>query len=126
MSAPPAGVHRDYPLARLTTVRTGGAADWFGRPWSQGELVEMLRWAADEGVALGVVGSGSNLLVADEGFHGWRSSSTASSRQDRTRRRGRGLRRRRPLSLGGGEGGGLGPLRASNSGSTSPVRPAAR
>ena len=27
-----AGVDRDFPLARLTTVRTGGAADWFARP----------------------------------------------------------------------------------------------
>ena len=32
MSAPPAGIERDFPLARLTTVRTGGAADWFARP----------------------------------------------------------------------------------------------
>ena len=32
MSAPPAGVEPDFPLARLTTVRTGGAADWFARP----------------------------------------------------------------------------------------------
>jgi len=27
----PAGVERDYPLARLTTIRTGGAADYFTR-----------------------------------------------------------------------------------------------
>ena len=30
----------------------------------------LLRWAAEEGVQVGVVGSGSNLLVADEGFRG--------------------------------------------------------
>ena len=34
------------------------------------ELVELLAWADGEGLAVGVVGSGSNLLVADEGFHG--------------------------------------------------------
>ncbi|MGD9737630.1 MAG: UDP-N-acetylmuramate dehydrogenase [Solirubrobacterales bacterium] len=70
MSAPPPGVERDYPLSRLTTVRTGGPADWFARPGEESSLVAILRWAAAEGVAVGVVGSGSNLLVADDGFHG--------------------------------------------------------
>ena len=70
MSAPPAGIERNYPLARLTTVRTGGAADWFARPSDTKQLGELLAWAAEEEIELGVVGSGSNLLVADEGFHG--------------------------------------------------------
>lgn len=70
MSAPPPDVQRDFPLARLTTVRTGGAADWFARPAEAEALVEALRWAAGEGLPVGVVGSGSNLLVADDGFHG--------------------------------------------------------
>jgi UDP-N-acetylmuramate dehydrogenase len=66
----PAGVQRDFPLARLTTVRTGGEADWFARPASEEELVGLLRWAAAGGLAVGLIGSGSNLLVADDGFHG--------------------------------------------------------
>ncbi len=70
MTAPPARVERDFPLARLTTVRTGGAADWFARPSERERLVELLRWAEGEGVPVGVIGSGSNLLVADDGFHG--------------------------------------------------------
>ena len=42
----PAGVERDYPLARLTTVRAGGAAELFARPASaEAELVELLAWA---------------------------------------------------------------------------------
>jgi UDP-N-acetylmuramate dehydrogenase len=57
-------------LARLTTVRTGGPADWFARPTDEKGLGELLAWAAAEGLAIGVVGSGSNLLVADEGFRG--------------------------------------------------------
>ena len=69
-AAPPPGVERDYPLARLTTVRTGGPADWFARPAGEEALVAILRWAATAEVAVGVVGSGSNLLVADGGFHG--------------------------------------------------------
>jgi UDP-N-acetylenolpyruvoylglucosamine reductase len=69
--APPASVERDYPLARLTTVRTGGPADFFARPSSEDELVELLAWARRAGTQVGVVGSGSNLLVADEGFRGF-------------------------------------------------------
>jgi len=70
VSAPPEGVERAFPLARLTTVRTGGDADWFMRPKTQEDLVAALRWADAEGLPVGVIGSGSNLLVADDGFHG--------------------------------------------------------
>jgi UDP-N-acetylenolpyruvoylglucosamine reductase len=70
MSAAPEGVQRDFPLARLTTVRTGGAADWFARPATEEALVAALAWAEAEGFPVGMVGSGSNLLVADAGFHG--------------------------------------------------------
>ena len=68
--SPPAGVEAGYRLSKLTTVRTGGPADFYARPASEGELVELLRWAEEEGIRVAVVGSGSNLLVADEGFRG--------------------------------------------------------
>jgi UDP-N-acetylenolpyruvoylglucosamine reductase len=70
MTRPPEGAQRDFPLARLTTIRTGGPADWFARPSQDEELEGLLGWAAAEGLAVGVVGSGSNLLVADVGFRG--------------------------------------------------------
>jgi UDP-N-acetylmuramate dehydrogenase len=66
----PANVERDYSLARLTTVRAGGSAEFFARPATEAELVELLQWAAGEGHAVEVVGSGSNLLVADAGVRG--------------------------------------------------------
>ncbi len=66
----PPGIELDFPLARLTTVRTGGPADYFARPESQNDLVALLAWAKENGVQVGVVGSGSNLLVADDGFRG--------------------------------------------------------
>ena len=66
----PEGVERDYSLARLTTVRAGGDADWFARPQSAAELVELLAWAKAESQPVEVVGSGSNLLVADSGVRG--------------------------------------------------------
>jgi UDP-N-acetylmuramate dehydrogenase len=68
--APPASVQADFPLARLTTVRTGGAGEFFARAGSDGQLLELLAWAATGAVAVSVVGSGSNLLVADEGVSG--------------------------------------------------------
>jgi UDP-N-acetylenolpyruvoylglucosamine reductase len=68
--AAPAGVERDYPLARLATVRAGGAADYFARPGTQEEVVDLLAWADQGELAIGVVGSGSNLLISDDGFRG--------------------------------------------------------
>jgi UDP-N-acetylmuramate dehydrogenase len=70
MSGLPEGVTRDYPLARLTTIRTGGPAELFARPGSLKELERLLAWAAGAGLEVGVVGSGSNLLVADVGVRG--------------------------------------------------------
>jgi UDP-N-acetylmuramate dehydrogenase len=69
MELPPE-VRRDYPLARLTTVRTGGAAELFARPGTIEELERLVAWAAAQRIEVGVVGSGSNLLVADTGVRG--------------------------------------------------------
>ena len=66
----PATVRADFGLARLTTVRTGGAADFFARAGSEAELSELLAWAAASRRPVSVVGSGSNLLIADEGVAG--------------------------------------------------------
>jgi UDP-N-acetylenolpyruvoylglucosamine reductase len=70
MTALTGGIERDFALARLATVRTGGPADWFARPGDERRLRELLVWADTEGIRVGVIGSGSNLLVADEGFRG--------------------------------------------------------
>jgi UDP-N-acetylenolpyruvoylglucosamine reductase len=69
MSAP-AGVESNFALARLTTVRTGGAGEYFARAGSESQLLELLAWAGGEGLAVSVVGSGSNLLIADDGVAG--------------------------------------------------------
>jgi UDP-N-acetylmuramate dehydrogenase len=70
MSDPPAAVRRDFPLERLTTVRTGGAGEFFARAGSESALRELLAWAASAGVGVAVVGSGSNLLISDRGVRG--------------------------------------------------------
>jgi len=67
---PPPGVQQDFPLSRLTTVRTGGSGEFFARAGSEAELIELLDWAGGAGLEVAVVGSGSNLLIADEGVTG--------------------------------------------------------
>jgi UDP-N-acetylenolpyruvoylglucosamine reductase len=69
-SGMPAGVQREMPLARLTTVRTGGPAEFFARAGGQERLLELLGWAERGGLDVAIVGSGSNLLAADEGVRG--------------------------------------------------------
>ncbi|HEX2015621.1 MAG TPA: UDP-N-acetylmuramate dehydrogenase [Solirubrobacteraceae bacterium] len=57
-------------MSRFTTVRTGGPAEHFARTGQEQRLAELMRWATGEGLAVNVVGSGSNLLVADRGVPG--------------------------------------------------------
>ena len=64
-----AGIEHGVPLARLTTIGTGGPASALARPRTLGELSGALRFARDEGLAVLVVGLGSNVLASDEGVH---------------------------------------------------------
>jgi UDP-N-acetylmuramate dehydrogenase len=63
-------VNENVSLSRYTTLGTGGPADRFALPETLDELVESLARAEAEGLPVGAVGLGSNLLVADEGFRG--------------------------------------------------------
>jgi UDP-N-acetylenolpyruvoylglucosamine reductase len=60
-------IEENVPLARYTTVGTGGAARWFARPETVDDLQASLRWARDNDVAVEAVGLGSNILVHDGG-----------------------------------------------------------
>jgi UDP-N-acetylenolpyruvoylglucosamine reductase len=60
-------IERGFPLARLTTIGTGGPANALARPQTLDELGEALRYAGDRRLDVFVVGLGSNLLAADEG-----------------------------------------------------------
>jgi UDP-N-acetylmuramate dehydrogenase len=63
-------VQRDFPLDRMATIRTGGEAEYFARAGSNAQLKELLAWAQAIDAEVNVVGSGSNLLIADEGVRG--------------------------------------------------------
>lgn len=57
-------------LADYTTLRLGGPACRFVRAGSEAELIAAVRAADAEGEPVLVLGGGSNLVVADEGFPG--------------------------------------------------------
>jgi UDP-N-acetylmuramate dehydrogenase len=57
-------------LSRFTTIGTGGPAAAFARPENAEELDEVLRLAGERELPVAVIGLGSNLLVADDGFDG--------------------------------------------------------
>ncbi|WP_307815717.1 UDP-N-acetylmuramate dehydrogenase [Myceligenerans indicum] len=57
-------------LADLTTLRVGGPVVSYVEATTEQELLDAVRAADETGTPLLVVGGGSNLLVADEGFDG--------------------------------------------------------
>ncbi len=69
---PPAGVElrEAEPLARHTYLRLGGPARLYAEPADREELARLLAWAAAASLPARVLGGGSNLLVADEGWPG--------------------------------------------------------
>jgi len=60
-------IEHGVPLARLTTIGTGGPARALARPRTLPELAEALRFAEGEDLEILVVGLGSNMLAADDG-----------------------------------------------------------
>lgn len=63
-------VRVDEPLARRTTLRVGGPADWWVAPASEADLAELLRFCSAHALPWRVLGRGSNLLVRDGGVRG--------------------------------------------------------
>lgn len=57
-------------LGPLTTFRIGGPAEYLVRPRSEEELAAVLERSTDAGLALHVLGNGSNVLVPDDGVKG--------------------------------------------------------
>jgi len=68
--SPETVIRRDEPMAKRTTLRVGGPADYYVEPASEQDLAAVVRFCAKRGIAFFVVGRGSNLLVRDGGFRG--------------------------------------------------------
>lgn len=63
-------IRENVPLAPMTTIGIGGAARWYLAAASAEELWAGARWADKRGVPLFLLGGGSNVVIADEGFEG--------------------------------------------------------
>jgi UDP-N-acetylenolpyruvoylglucosamine reductase len=63
-------VRRDEPLARRTTLRVGGKADFYVEPASEDDLAALLKVCAVHQLKFTLLGRGSNLLIRDGGIRG--------------------------------------------------------
>lgn len=66
---PPEQIRREEPLARHTTFRVGGPAEYFVMP-QLAEISRVVALCKRFEVPLTVIGNGSNLLVSDAGLRG--------------------------------------------------------
>ncbi len=57
-------------LAKHTTFKIGGQADYFVTAKSTDDLIELLKYLDQEGTPYFILGGGSNVLVRDDGFDG--------------------------------------------------------
>lgn len=60
----------EEPLSRHTSFRIGGPAEVFALPKTTDELQKIMSWAKKENLKVAVIGSGTNVLAADEGRRG--------------------------------------------------------
>lgn len=58
------------PMSRHTSFKIGGPADLFFMPGTIEHLEWMIGFCRDHGVAIYIMGNGSNLLVGDKGYRG--------------------------------------------------------
>ncbi len=63
-------VMQSEPMARHTTFRIGGPADWFVTPRTIDAAAALIRALRRDGIAFFIMGNGSDLLVSDAGFRG--------------------------------------------------------
>lgn len=63
-------VSADEPMARHTTFRVGGPADYFVRPVDVEQIPALISLGRMENIPYFILGNGSNLLVSDEGYRG--------------------------------------------------------
>jgi UDP-N-acetylmuramate dehydrogenase len=65
-----AGVRADEPLSRHSQFGVGGPAQWFTTTRDPAELGELLRRCSESGIAVTMLGAGSNALISDDGVDG--------------------------------------------------------
>jgi UDP-N-acetylmuramate--alanine ligase len=63
-------IRRDEPLAKHTTLRVGGPADFYVEPADENDLASVVKFCDEHEIKFFILGRGSNLLVRDGGFRG--------------------------------------------------------
>lgn len=63
-------LERDVPLARFTSLHTGGPAKFFVRAKTDADVREAVEFAGENGVPFFILGGGSNTLFPDDGYGG--------------------------------------------------------
>ena len=63
-------VRANEPLAKRTTLRVGGRADFYVEPASEADLAAVLKFCAEQRLPFTILGRGSNLLIKDGGIRG--------------------------------------------------------
>ena len=63
-------VRLSEPLAKHTTLRVGGPAQFWVEPRTEAAFADLIRFCRRENLPLFVIGRGSNLLVRDGGIRG--------------------------------------------------------
>ena len=63
-------IEENISLAELTTLKIGGNARFFVKSNDENKIIETLRFAAENNLKIFILGGGSNILIADEGFGG--------------------------------------------------------
>lgn len=63
-------IKENVSLSELTTFKIGGKARFFIAAKNESEIVEALKFAGQSSLEVFVLGGGSNVLIADEGFDG--------------------------------------------------------
>ena len=63
-------IEEDVSLAELTTLKIGGKARFFLSAKHENEIIEAVRFAEQNEIEIFILGGGSNILIADEGFDG--------------------------------------------------------
>ena len=63
-------VRTDEPLARYTTFKVGGPAEWLVETRASDEVISALGLAHAHGVPVTMLGGGSNVLIGDRGVRG--------------------------------------------------------
>lgn len=70
MSTRPTFIQENVVLARYTTFKIGGCADYFAEVTNDEDLIHTHVWAEHYGLPVFILGGGSNVVFADAGYRG--------------------------------------------------------